>query len=36
MAPLDPSKLLFDFPDATALARWEVVNGGVMGGIKSG
>ena len=26
-------KLLFDFPDATALARWEIVNDGVMGGI---
>lgn len=26
-------KLLFDFPDATALARWEIVNDGVMGGL---
>lgn len=23
----------FDFPDATALARWEIVNDGVMGGV---
>ena len=26
-------QLLFDFPDATALARWEIVNDGVMGGV---
>jgi hypothetical protein len=26
-------KLLFDFPNPTALARWEIVNDGVVGGV---
>jgi hypothetical protein len=33
MNPPPPVRLLFDFPDATALARWEVVNDTVMGGV---
>jgi NADH dehydrogenase [ubiquinone] 1 alpha subcomplex assembly factor 1 len=27
------ARLLFDFPDATALTHWEFVNDGVMGGL---
>lgn len=36
MTPPASARRLFDFPDATALAAWEIVNDGVMGGESRG